>query len=98
MGGKTSQGVLLCRVGLDWMVFLSSGPNYSRILGPGSYGVTLSLFGMAAAASAARGHPPVCAFLSIPSAKTHQKPEIRSPNFSQVKVTDLFHRLVRTVP
>ncbi|XP_058278882.1 rhophilin-1 isoform X7 [Hirundo rustica] len=25
--------------------------------------------------------------------KTHQKPEIKSPNFSQVKVTDLFHRL-----
>lgn len=25
--------------------------------------------------------------------KTHQKPEIKSPSFSQVKVTDLFHRL-----
>ncbi|XP_017692865.1 PREDICTED: rhophilin-1 [Lepidothrix coronata] len=25
--------------------------------------------------------------------KTHQKPEIKPPNFSQVKVTDLFHRL-----
>lgn len=42
--------------------------------------------------------PPVCAFLSLPSAKTHQKPEIKSPSFSQVKVTDLFHRLVRTAP
>lgn len=40
--------------------------------------------------------PSVCAFLSLPPAKTHQKPEIKSPNFSQVKVTDLFHRLVRT--
>ncbi|XP_019409141.1 PREDICTED: rhophilin-1 isoform X2 [Crocodylus porosus] len=28
--------------------------------------------------------------------KTHQRPEIKSPNFSQVKVTDIFHRLVRT--
>ncbi|XP_019383797.1 PREDICTED: rhophilin-1 isoform X2 [Gavialis gangeticus] len=28
--------------------------------------------------------------------KTHQRPEIISPNFSQVKVTDIFHRLVRT--
>ncbi|XP_040443864.1 rhophilin-1 isoform X4 [Falco naumanni] len=25
--------------------------------------------------------------------KTHQKPEIKSPSFSQVKVTDIFHRL-----
>ncbi|XP_072458942.1 rhophilin-1 isoform X2 [Notamacropus eugenii] len=25
--------------------------------------------------------------------KTHQKPEIKTPNFSQVKVTDIFHRL-----
>ncbi|NWQ83231.1 RHPN1 protein, partial [Columbina picui] len=37
--------------------------------------------------------PSVCAFLSLPPAKTHQKPEVKSPNFSQVKVTDLFHRL-----
>ncbi|XP_019337378.1 rhophilin-1 isoform X4 [Alligator mississippiensis] len=28
--------------------------------------------------------------------KTHQRPEIKSPNFSQAKVTDIFHRLVRT--
>lgn len=74
MGGKTSQGVLLCRVGLDWMVFLSSNPNYSMILGPGSYGVTLSLFGMAAAASAARGHP-----LSVLFSPSHQPKLTRNP-------------------
>lgn len=28
------------------------------------------------------------------SAKTHRRPEVRAPSFSQVKVADIFHRLV----
>lgn len=30
------------------------------------------------------------------SAKTHQRPEVRAPSFSRVKVADIFHRLVST--
>lgn len=30
------------------------------------------------------------------SAKTHRRPEVRAPSFSQVKVADIFHRLVST--
>lgn len=33
-------------------------------------------------------------FLPARPAKTHQAPEVRMPSLSQMKVTDLFHRLV----
>lgn len=35
-------------------------------------------------------------FPPVLSAKTHQKPEVRMPSLNQVKVADIFHRLVST--
>lgn len=83
--------------GLDWMISEFQSKLFQDFRSWLLRDHTVPLWDASSCPSCLRS-PPVCAFLSLPSAKTHQKPEIKSPNFSQVKVTDLFHRLVRTAP